>query len=40
MLRQRPDTESMSMPGTAHDLHLEQPEALNSALSEFLDGLA
>ncbi|RKE23596.1 pimeloyl-ACP methyl ester carboxylesterase [Streptomyces sp. TLI_171] len=40
MLRRRPTTMAMSIPGTGHDLHLEQPEALHTALSDFLDGLA
>ena len=40
MFRQRPATMAMSIPGTGHDLHLEQPEALHTALSDFLDGLA
>ena len=39
MLRQRPDTLAMSIPGTGHDLHLEQPGILHTALSGFLDGL-
>ncbi|KUL20632.1 alpha/beta fold hydrolase [Streptomyces regalis] len=37
MLGQRPDTVSLSIPGTGHDLHLEQPEALHAALSRFLE---
>ncbi|WP_369171031.1 alpha/beta fold hydrolase [Streptomyces sp. R28] len=37
MLRQRPDTVSLSIPGTGHDLHLEQPDALHTALSVFLE---
>lgn len=40
MLRQRPATLAMSIPGTGHDLHLEQPEILYTALSSFLEGLA
>jgi pimeloyl-ACP methyl ester carboxylesterase len=40
MLRRRPATMSMSIPGTGHDLHLEQPEVLCTALSDFLDSLA
>jgi pimeloyl-ACP methyl ester carboxylesterase len=40
MLRQRPTTTAMSIPGTGHDLHLEQPEILHTALSDFLEGLA
>lgn len=39
MLRQRPATMAMSIPGTGHDLHLEQPEILHTALSGFLEGL-
>ncbi|MGW2779536.1 alpha/beta fold hydrolase [Streptomyces olivaceoviridis] len=40
MLRQRPATTAMSIPGTSHDLHLEQPEILHTALADFLDDLA
>ncbi len=40
MLRQRPATMAMCIPGTGHDLHLEQPEILHSALADFLEGLA
>ncbi|MFD9483002.1 alpha/beta fold hydrolase [Streptomyces sp. NPDC059991] len=40
MLRQRPDTLAASIPGTGHDLHLQQPEVLHHLLSEFLDGCA
>lgn len=40
MLRQRPSTIAMSIPGTGHDLHLEQPEILHTALADFLEGLA
>ncbi|WP_331757663.1 MULTISPECIES: alpha/beta fold hydrolase [Streptomyces] len=40
MLRQRPATRAVSIPGTRHDLHLEQPEALHTAISDFLKGLA
>ncbi|MFJ6930449.1 alpha/beta fold hydrolase [Streptomyces nigra] len=40
MLRgQRPMTTAMSIPGTGHDLHLEQPGVLNTALVGFLDSL-
>lgn len=39
MLRERPATVAVSIPGTGHDLHLEQPEVLNSLLSGFLDGV-
>ncbi|MFE0252510.1 alpha/beta fold hydrolase [Streptomyces sp. NPDC059010] len=40
MLGQRPATRSMSIPGTGHDLHLERPEVLYNALSDFLANLA
>ncbi|MEU6224714.1 alpha/beta hydrolase [Streptomyces sp. NPDC047042] len=40
MLRQQPATIAMSIPGTGHDLHLEQPEILHSALLGFLEGRA
>ncbi|MFH8336506.1 alpha/beta fold hydrolase [Streptomyces sp. AM6-12] len=40
MLRQRPATMAMSIPGTGHDLHLEQPEILYATLSGFLRDLA
>lgn len=40
MLRQRPATMAMSIPGTRHDLHLEQPEALHTVISDFFKGLA
>lgn len=36
MLRQRPETVAMSIPGTGHDLHLERPEALRETLHRFL----
>ncbi|MET8330886.1 alpha/beta hydrolase [Streptomyces sp. NPDC005181] len=36
MLRRRPATESLSIPRTGHDLHLEQPGTLHTALSDFL----
>ncbi|MFE7035748.1 alpha/beta fold hydrolase [Streptomyces sp. NPDC057621] len=39
MLRQRPATTAMSIPGTGHDLHLEQPEILRTALSDFIESL-
>ncbi|MFJ3654078.1 alpha/beta fold hydrolase [Streptomyces nigra] len=40
MLRgQRPMTTAMSIPGTGHDLHLEKPGVLLTALVGFLDGL-
>jgi pimeloyl-ACP methyl ester carboxylesterase len=40
LLRQRPATMAMSIPGTSHDLHLEQPGILHTALSDFLQGVA
>jgi pimeloyl-ACP methyl ester carboxylesterase len=39
MLGRRPSTMAMSIPGTGHDLHLEQPEILHTAISTFLRGL-
>lgn len=36
MLQQRPETVAMSVPGTGHDLHLEQPDVLLEALERFL----
>ncbi|GAA4936949.1 alpha/beta fold hydrolase [Streptomyces coeruleoprunus] len=36
MLQQRPETVAMSVPGTGHDLHLEQPDILRGALERFL----
>ncbi|MBD0709371.1 MULTISPECIES: alpha/beta fold hydrolase [unclassified Streptomyces] len=36
MLRQRPETVALSVPGAGHDLHLEQPGALREALRSFL----
>ncbi|THA63473.1 alpha/beta hydrolase [Streptomyces sp. A0958] len=39
MLRLRPDTRAVSVPGTGHDVHLEAPEALHGALSGFLGEL-
>ncbi|WP_329386378.1 alpha/beta hydrolase [Streptomyces sp. NBC_01351] len=38
MLRRRPDTLAVSVPGAGHDVHLERPDVLNGLLSEFLDG--
>jgi pimeloyl-ACP methyl ester carboxylesterase len=38
MLRRRPSTVAVSIPGTGHDLHLERPEALLAVLSDFLGG--
>ncbi|NUT26972.1 MAG: alpha/beta hydrolase [Streptomyces sp.] len=40
MLGQGPATLSMSIPGTGHDLHLERPEALHTAVWDFLADLA
>ncbi|QEU83459.1 alpha/beta fold hydrolase [Streptomyces viridosporus] len=40
MFRQRPATMAMSIPGTGHDLHLEEPEILHTALADFLESLA
>ncbi len=40
MLRERPATLSLSIPGTSHDLHLEQPGSLCTTLTDFLLGLA
>jgi pimeloyl-ACP methyl ester carboxylesterase len=40
MLRRRPATVTVSIPGADHDLHLEEPEALHAVLSDFLGGLA
>ncbi|MEU4302653.1 alpha/beta hydrolase [Kitasatospora aureofaciens] len=39
MLARRPGTLAASVPGTGHDVHLEQPEVLHRLLSEFLDGV-
>ncbi|MET9919627.1 alpha/beta hydrolase [Streptomyces sp. NPDC006435] len=36
MLRQRPGTVAMSIPGTGHDLHLERPDVLRAVLEQFL----
>jgi pimeloyl-ACP methyl ester carboxylesterase len=36
MLRQRPDTFATSIPGTGHDVHLQQPDALYAAIADFL----
>lgn len=40
MFRRRPDIAAVSIPGTGHGLHLERPEILHTALSDFLEGLA
>lgn len=39
MLRRRPETTAVSVPGTRHDLHLERPDALLARVSDFLDRL-
>lgn len=36
MLRERPETVAVCVPGTGHDLHLQQPDALHAAISDFL----
>ncbi|MFD9726797.1 alpha/beta fold hydrolase [Streptomyces sp. NPDC059072] len=36
MLRRRPDTLAVSVPGAGHDVHLERPDVLGGLLSEFL----
>jgi pimeloyl-ACP methyl ester carboxylesterase len=39
MLREQPDTRAVSVLGTGHDLHLEQPAAVHAAISDFPDFL-
>lgn len=39
MLRGRPDTLALCVPGTGHDLHLDQPGVLHTALLDFLEAL-
>ncbi|MER7758651.1 alpha/beta hydrolase [Streptomyces sp. NPDC097619] len=39
MLRLRPTTRAVSLPGTGHDLHLERPAELDRLLADFLTGL-
>ncbi|WCD91011.1 Non-heme chloroperoxidase [Streptomyces xanthophaeus] len=39
MLRQQPNTTAASIPGTGHDVHLEQPDVLQHLLEEFLDNV-
>ncbi|MFD7694681.1 alpha/beta fold hydrolase [Streptomyces sp. NPDC059805] len=39
MLRRRPDTLALCVPGTGHDLHLDQPGVLHTALLDFLEAL-
>lgn len=36
MLRLRPGTRAVSIPGTGHDVHLEAPDALYGVLSGYL----
>jgi pimeloyl-ACP methyl ester carboxylesterase len=36
LLRRRPDVTSVSVPGTAHDLHLQRPEVLCDLITRFL----
>jgi pimeloyl-ACP methyl ester carboxylesterase len=36
MLQQRPETAALSIPGAGHDLHLEHPDTLRTALQQFL----
>ncbi|GGQ24698.1 alpha/beta fold hydrolase [Streptomyces griseomycini] len=38
MLARRPETTAVSVPGTGHDLHLEQPRVLGRLVRGFLDG--
>lgn len=39
MLRRRPATTAVTIPGAGHDLHLEQPEILHTVISDFLMSL-
>jgi pimeloyl-ACP methyl ester carboxylesterase len=39
MVRRRPRTTAVSIPGTGHDLHLEHPDALHDVLAGFLTAL-
>ncbi|MDI3402347.1 alpha/beta fold hydrolase [Streptomyces cavernicola] len=39
MLRARPATRAVSVPGTGHDLHLERPKVLGQLIRGFLDEL-
>ncbi|MGN5636564.1 alpha/beta fold hydrolase [Streptomyces sp. AC154] len=39
MLRRRPATEAVCLPGTGHDLHLERPAVLHDLISGFLAGI-
>jgi pimeloyl-ACP methyl ester carboxylesterase len=36
MIRRRPETVAVSVPGTGHDLHLERPERLYGVVADFL----
>ncbi|MEU1849540.1 hypothetical protein ABZ499_09760 [Streptomyces sp. NPDC019990] len=36
MLRRRPGTVAVSVPGAGHDVHLERPEAVLRVLRDFL----
>ena len=36
MIRRRPETMAVSVPGTGHDLHLERPERLYGVITDFL----
>ncbi|GLW09684.1 alpha/beta hydrolase [Microtetraspora sp. NBRC 13810] len=40
MVRRRPDTTVVRVPGAGHDVHLEQPDAVRAAIAAFLDGVA
>ncbi len=40
MVRRRPDTTVVHVPGVGHDLHLEDPDALHVALTDFFGSLA
>ncbi|MGW6841271.1 alpha/beta fold hydrolase [Streptomyces sp. NPDC054958] len=40
MLRRRPGTAAVSVPGAGHDVHLERPENLWQTLQEFLERVA
>ncbi len=39
MTRRRPGTRVVTVAGAGHDVHLEAPEAVRDAITEFLDGL-
>ncbi|MFC8789385.1 alpha/beta fold hydrolase [Streptomyces cinereoruber] len=39
MLRRRPETVALSVPGTGHDVHLERPDVLGHVLREVLGGV-